>query len=60
MVQIFLLDVSCLEKLDLFPLLNMKISHIRIELYCSYVEQDAVGYIVWLLVLSFTVSSPYF
>jgi hypothetical protein len=56
MVQIFILDVSCLEKLDLFPLQVMKISHIMIELYCSCVEPDAVGYIVWLLVLSFTVS----
>jgi hypothetical protein len=55
MVQIFLLDVSCLEKLDMFPLQDM-ISRIRIELYCNCVEPDAVGYIVWLLVLSFTVS----
>jgi hypothetical protein len=56
MVQIFFLDVSCLEKLDLFPLQDMKISHIRIELYWICVEPDVVGYIVWLLVFSFTVS----
>jgi hypothetical protein len=52
MVQLFLLDVSCLENLDLFPLQYMKISHIMIELYCSCVEPDAVGYIVWLIVIS--------
>jgi hypothetical protein len=56
MVQIFLLDVSCLEKLDLFTLQDMKISHIWIELYRNCVDLDALGYIVWLLVLPFIVS----
>jgi hypothetical protein len=37
MVQIFPLDVSCLEKLNMFPLLDMKISLISIELYCNCV-----------------------
>jgi hypothetical protein len=37
MAQIFPLYVSCLEKLDMFPLLDVKISLIRIELYCNCV-----------------------